>query len=70
MEMLSETARRGCTVVCSVHQPSSRMICRFDDLLVLCRGRCRYCGPQDLVLRHFKEAGYACPPFYNLAEFG
>lgn len=68
--MLSETARRGCTVVCSVHQPSSRMICRFDDLLVLCRGRCRYCGPQDLVLRHFKEAGYACPPFYNLAEFG
>ncbi|CAB0029612.1 unnamed protein product [Trichogramma brassicae] len=59
----------GCTVVCAVHQPSSQMTCLFDDLLVMSRGRARYCGPRDRVLDHFARAGFACPTFYNLAEF-
>ncbi|XP_011499596.1 PREDICTED: ATP-binding cassette sub-family G member 4-like [Ceratosolen solmsi marchali] len=67
--LLGSMARTGCTVVCAVHQPSSHITCRFDDILVLSQGRSRYCGPRDSLLDHFKNAGYACPPFYNLAEF-
>lgn len=63
-------SRTGCTVVCAVHQPSSPMTFCFDDMLIMSQGRCRYCGPRERILDFFKDAGYDCPPFYNLAEFG
>ncbi|KZC04864.1 ATP-binding cassette sub-family G member 4 [Dufourea novaeangliae] len=67
--LLHKMAKSGCTVACAVHQPSSRMISQFDDLLVLHGGRSFYCGAWDDVLNTFNDAGYACPQFYNIAEF-
>ncbi|XP_001602459.1 ATP-binding cassette sub-family G member 1 [Nasonia vitripennis] len=69
INLLCSMAHTGCTVVCAVHQPSSQITCRFDDLLIMSQGRSRYCGSRERILEHFKDAGYACPPFYNLAEF-
>ncbi|XP_034180185.1 ATP-binding cassette sub-family G member 4 isoform X1 [Osmia lignaria lignaria] len=67
--LLHKIARGGCTVVCAIHQPSSRMISQFDDLLVLHKGRSYYCGKWDDVLSTFNDAGYTCPQFYNISEF-
>lgn len=62
--------RANCTVVCAVHQPSSQMISQFDDIMVLSQGICIYCGPKSEILATFSDAGFTCPDFYNIAEFG
>ncbi|CAK9797702.1 ATP-binding cassette subfamily G member 4 [Anthophora quadrimaculata] len=67
--LLHKMARGGCTVACAIHQPSSRMISQFDDLLVIHNGRSFYCGAWDNVFRTFSDAGYVCPQFYNMCEF-
>ncbi|KAG7202357.1 hypothetical protein KM043_018684 [Ampulex compressa] len=67
--LLQNMAQSGCTVVCTVHQPSSQMISRFDDILVLNEGKSMYCGPQDCLLPTLSSAAYVCPQFYNIAEF-
>ncbi|XP_078041380.1 ATP-binding cassette sub-family G member 4 [Augochlora pura] len=69
ISLLHRMARFGCTVACTVHQPSSRMISKFDDLLVLHGGKSFYCGPCDNVLTTYSKAEYVCPQFYNIAEF-
>lgn len=67
--LLHKIARSGCTVACAIHQPSSRMISQFDDLLIIHKGTSYYCGAWDDVYSTFKDAGYVCPQFYNMSEF-
>ncbi|KYN29408.1 ATP-binding cassette sub-family G member 4 [Trachymyrmex cornetzi] len=70
LNMLHNMARANCTVVCVIHQPSSQMILLFDNIMVLNRGRCMYCGPKSEILNTYSIAGFTCPSFYNIAEFG
>ncbi|EZA54900.1 hypothetical protein DMN91_009472 [Ooceraea biroi] len=69
ISVLHDMAKANCTVICAIHQPSSQMISRFDDIMVLDRGRCMYCGPKSEILNVYSSAGFTCPPFYNIAEF-
>ncbi|XP_050458546.1 ATP-binding cassette sub-family G member 4-like isoform X2 [Cataglyphis hispanica] len=69
INVLHNMARANCTVVCAIHQPSSQMISQFDDIMVLDRGRCMYCGPKSEILNTYESAGFTCPRFYNIAEF-
>lgn len=69
INVLHDMAKANCTVVCAIHQPSSQMISQFDDILVLDRGRCMYCGPKSEILNTYEYAGFTCPRFYNIAEF-
>ncbi|XP_039310784.1 ATP-binding cassette sub-family G member 4 [Solenopsis invicta] len=69
INMLHNIAKANCTVVCAIHQPSSKMIALFDDIMVLNRGRCMYCGTKSEILNTYSIAGFACPNFYNIAEF-
>ncbi|XP_029163792.1 ATP-binding cassette sub-family G member 4-like [Nylanderia fulva] len=69
INVLHNMARANCTVICAIHQPSSQMISQFDDIMVLNRGRCMYCGPKDEILNTYESAGFTCPRFYNIAEF-
>ncbi|XP_032665793.1 ATP-binding cassette sub-family G member 1-like [Odontomachus brunneus] len=69
INILHDMAKANCTVVCAIHQPSSQMISQFDDILVLNHGKCMYCGSKDEILNTFDNAGFACPRFYNIAEF-
>ena len=70
INVLHNMARANCTVVCAIHQPSSQMISQFHNIMVLARGRSMYCGSKSEILNTFQNAGFACPPFYNIAEFG
>ncbi|XP_063986509.1 ATP-binding cassette sub-family G member 4-like [Diachasmimorpha longicaudata] len=67
--LLKTIAQSGCTVICSIHQPSSQMMTHFDEILVLAEGRELYCGPASKIVETFGEAGFSCPPFYNISEF-
>ncbi|EFN72388.1 ATP-binding cassette sub-family G member 4 [Camponotus floridanus] len=69
INVLHNMARTNCTVVCAIHQPSSQMISQFDNIMVLDRGRCMYCGPKSDILNVYESAGFTCPRFYNIAEF-
>ncbi|KAH0948369.1 hypothetical protein HN011_010645 [Eciton burchellii] len=69
ISVLYNMAKANCTVICAIHQPSSQMISQFDNIMVLDRGRCMYCGPKSEILKVYNNAGFVCPPFYNIAEF-
>ncbi|XP_064484786.1 LOW QUALITY PROTEIN: ATP-binding cassette sub-family G member 1-like [Ornithodoros turicata] len=66
---LKEFAARGHTIVCSIHQPSSKIFQLLDKLYVLADGRCIYSGPTEDCVPFMSNQGLECPPFYNPADF-
>lgn len=58
-------------VLCSIHQPSSKLYHTFDQLLVLSHGRALYSGPGGLApASHFASHGVEPPPEgYNIADY-
>nr|CAD7405969.1 unnamed protein product [Timema cristinae] len=69
MNHLKSLANGGHTVVCVIHQPSSRLFQMFDDVLVLSEGRSLYCGPIHKMVAVFEAAGFSCPNYYNRSDF-
>lgn len=67
---LRKLATDGRLIVCVVHQPSSRLMQLFDDILVMSGGNVLYSGAQEEMLRSFKKASFECPQYYNPADFG
>ncbi|KAF1860993.1 hypothetical protein Lal_00000409 [Lupinus albus] len=66
---LGALAKKGKTVVMSVHQPSSRVYQLFDKVLVLSEGQCIYTGKGNEAMRYFESVGFA-PSFpVNPADF-
>lgn len=66
---LGSLAKKGKTVVTSVHQPSSRVYQMFDRVLVLSEGYCLYYGKGTDAMRYFESVGFA-PSFpVNPADF-
>jgi len=66
---LKSLVQGGRTIVCSIHQPSSRLFEMFDDLYVLADGQCLYSGPIQDMTAVFDKAGFSCPKYYNRADF-
>lgn len=71
--------RKGVAVICSVHQPSSRLYHAFDSVLLLSNGHALYSGPGGLTpvqyfmrMREGGGAGTDVPPYeegYNVADY-
>lgn len=70
LSYLRKLARDGRLIVCVVHQPSSRLMQLFDDILVMSGGRVLYSGAQNEMLNFFQKANFECPQYYNPADFG
>ncbi|KAK8778884.1 hypothetical protein V5799_019775 [Amblyomma americanum] len=66
---LKKFALKGHTVVCSIHQPSSRLFQLFDKLYILADGYCIYQGAVRDLLTFFTANSLHCPAFYNPADF-
>ncbi|WOL12910.1 ABC transporter G family member 25-like isoform X1 [Canna indica] len=66
---LGGLARKGRTVVTSIHQPASRVYQMFDSVLLLSEGSCLYLGKAKDAMDYFGSIGFA-PKFHvNPADF-
>ncbi|XP_071685557.1 ABC transporter G family member 22-like isoform X1 [Rutidosis leptorrhynchoides] len=69
IELLSDIAETGKTVVTTIHQPSSRLFHKFDKLILLGKGSLLYFGQASEAMLYFSSIG--CSPMIamNPAEF-
>ena len=66
---LQNLAKLGQTIIASIHQPSSILMQKIDNLVLLSEGYTVYSGPYQDVLCHFEYLGFVCQSNYNPAEF-
>jgi len=70
VRQLKVTAKHlGAAVLCTIHQPSSKIFFGFDSTLVLSGGRVVYCGPTSGMVAHLRDVGRPVPPETNPADF-
>ena len=60
---------RSCTVVCTIHQPQSKIFKLFQKLILLKAGNIVYHGPAENALHYFEGLGYKCPAYENPADY-
>lgn len=69
VQTLRDLARKGRTIIVSIHQPRSEIWRLLDRVLLLSHGSPLYSGEIDSVLPYFKGHGFEIPPLVNPAEF-
>ena len=70
VQLLRQLARSGCTVLTTIHQPSSEVFFLFDNVtLLLGGGRLIYDAATKDLVAHLAENGFPCPQNYNPADF-
>mmetsp|Transcript_5238 Transcript_5238/g.11658 ORF Transcript_5238/g.11658 Transcript_5238/m.11658 type:complete len:706 (+) Transcript_5238:148-2265(+) len=69
MRVLKDLARAGCTVICTLHQPSSEIFALMDRVICLCEGRSFYEGSRENMVHYLARAGFRCPVGFNPADF-
>jgi len=69
VKVLKDLASAGCTVICTLHQPSSEIFALVDHVICLCNGHCLYEGGREAMVQYFAECGYKCPAGFNPADF-
>jgi hypothetical protein len=58
-----------CTILCTIHQPSSEVFFLFDKVIFMKAGRVFFQGPVSDAVTHFKSYGFTCPSNYNPSDF-
>ncbi|KAH8819749.1 ABC transporter-like protein [Xylogone sp. PMI_703] len=66
---LKGLAKRGRTIIVTIHQPRSEIWGMFDGLVILSRGSPVFSGKADDSLPWFQKIGMELPAFVNPAEF-
>ena len=56
-------------IMCSIHQPSTKVYNGFDQIMIMSRGREAFGGDCKDAIPYFSSIGYDCPPATNPAEF-
>jgi ABC-type multidrug transport system ATPase subunit len=69
VKTLQNLARRGRTIIVTIHQPRSEIYGLFDNVVLLTRGSPAYAGSAKDCLSHFANLGHEMPPFTNPAEY-
>ncbi|TRY59369.1 hypothetical protein DNTS_013990 [Danionella cerebrum] len=67
--LLKRMAKRGRTIILSIHQPRFSIYRLFDSLTLLVSGKLVYHGPAQDTLQYFRQIGYICEPHNNPADF-
>ncbi|CAN6626792.1 hypothetical protein TRVA0_011S00474 [Trichomonascus vanleenenianus] len=63
-----QLAKRGRTLIMSIHQPRSDIFFLFDSVTVLSRGNCVYTGGVQQSLQYFEGLGFHFPERSNPAD--
>jgi ABC-type multidrug transport system ATPase subunit len=69
IQTLKDLARKGRTIIVTLHQPRSEIWGLFDHLILLTGGSPVYSGPTDSCLSYFEKLGHTLAPFVNPAEY-
>jgi len=54
-------------ILCTIHQPSTKVYQSFDELMLLSRGRLAFAGDVNNAVPYFESIGFPCPPATNPA---
>uniref|UniRef100_A0A8R1XXH4 ABC transporter domain-containing protein n=1 Tax=Onchocerca volvulus TaxID=6282 RepID=A0A8R1XXH4_ONCVO len=65
---LKDVAKKGKTIITTIHQPSSQVFNMFDNVCFMSMGRVAYFGPVSEACKFFGNIGFACPETYNPAD--
>ncbi|MEO1689790.1 MAG: hypothetical protein AAFU61_18015, partial [Pseudomonadota bacterium] len=68
VKLIRKVARRGATVLCTIHQPSSEVFALFDRVILMKGGRTMFQGPMQELVPFFDRCGYPVPTHYNAAD--
>ena len=68
IKVLKKIANAGCSVLFTIHQPSSDVFNSFDRLILLNKGMVMYQGPVQEVPAFFAKHNHPMPPNYNPAD--
>ena len=58
-----------CTVVCTIHQPQSKIFDLFDNMILMKKGNIVYQGSAQKSIKFLDSIGIQCPPGSNPADF-
>ena len=67
--ILRHLASTGCTIVCTIHQPSSEVFSLFHGVCYLKNGNTAYHGPVSESVAYFETPAIRCPQHTNAADF-
>ncbi|UJR29328.1 hypothetical protein I4U23_010540 [Adineta vaga] len=59
---------KAITIVCSIHQPQTKIFNLFDSIILLKDGHIAYQGSRKQSTEIFRNAGFACPLYTNPAD--
>ena len=68
VKFLKAQARKGKTVIATIHQPSSESYLNFDKLILMCDGNIVYQGQPHKVPDLFNKLDIEFPRFSNPAD--
>jgi ABC-type multidrug transport system ATPase subunit len=54
-------------IICTIHQPSTKVYNGFDETMILSRARTAYVGDVNDAVPYFEKIGYPLPPQTNPA---
>ncbi|XP_059225834.1 ATP-binding cassette sub-family G member 4 [Stomoxys calcitrans] len=69
IRILSELAKSGCTVICSLHCPSARLLQMFHKVYAMSQGECIYQGTMEHIVPYLEQFQLECPVTHNPTDF-
>ncbi len=69
IKTLQNLARKGRTIIVTIHSPRSEIWNLVDNVILLTRGNPAYAGSVKECLPYFANLGHEMPPFTNPAEY-
>jgi ABC-type multidrug transport system ATPase subunit len=69
LDLLKLEARKGRTVISTLHQPSDKMYKNFERLILLFEGSIVFQGPARASRHYFSDLGYATPVLINPPDY-
>lgn len=66
-EIVRVAKEEGLVIMCTIHQPSTKVYNGFDEVMILSKGREAFSGNVEKAAPYFETIGYPMPPQMNPA---